>query len=57
MQNLGNPRFFKRFPHFPRNLRPNFRLYIRDGHNNKQTRRAISIHPQQNEKEEKEIKS
>jgi hypothetical protein len=30
---------------FSRNLRPNFRLYIGDGHNNKQTKRAVSNSP------------
>src|SRR5207249_626255 len=32
----------EKFSPFPRNLTPNFRLYIGDGHNNKQTRQGIN---------------
>ena len=45
------------FSNFPRNLAPNFRLYIRDGHNNKQTKQAINNSASIKLKEEKEIKS
>ena len=44
---------FKKIPTFPRNLRPNFRLYI--SNHNKTCHRRISL--KKNEKQEKEIKS
>jgi len=43
--------------HFLRNLTPNFRLYISDGHNNKQTNQAINNSASIKLKEEKEIRS
>jgi len=42
---------------FPRNLASNFRLYMRDGHNNKQTKQALNNSASIKLKEEKEIKS
>jgi len=38
-------------------LRPNFRLYVRDGHKNKQTKKAINDSASTKSKQEKEIKS